>query len=239
MLQKIKATLPLAIVVGILAYAWTHFALSFSFHWVTAGDLGNGLELPANFQLIVPAGFIGWGFFFAAGADNRAVVKVGTAILSGGLAALATMALSSKTADFPDFWGIAVWVGVMSVPLIILGVFDEWTYVPASFGAFAAVFYYWIATGLDFWTPGGGGSENTVNSLSDPATAGTGAFGGVISTPFGWVWAGVTASLFCGVVLGVLSVKLASFFARQRQAGVDDMAEAEVDTRQGTRVKGR
>lgn len=203
-----RATLPLAIVVGVIAYAWTHFAFNFTFHWFTAGDLGNGLELPRNFQLIVPAGFVGWGFFFAAGADNQAIVKVATGVLSGGLAALATIALSSTTADFPDFWGIALWVGAFSVPLVLLGAFDEWLSVPASFGAFASVFFYWTATGLDFWFPSGGGGPNTVAALADPTTAGTGAFGGVISMPYGWVWFSISVSMLCGILLGVASVRL-------------------------------
>ena len=149
MTARIKATLPLAIAIGVLAFAWTEFSLNFTFHWFTAGDLGNGLALPNNFHLILPAAFVSWGFFFAAGADNAALVKVVAASITGGLAALATMALSSLTADFPDFWGIALWVGVFALVLVVLTATGDWHYVPATFGAFAAVFFWWIATGLD------------------------------------------------------------------------------------------
>ena len=60
MTERIKATLPLAIAIGVLAFAWTEFSPNFTFHWFTAGDLGNGLELPNNFHLILPAAFVSW-----------------------------------------------------------------------------------------------------------------------------------------------------------------------------------
>lgn len=101
MTARIKATLPLALVIGVLAYAWTQFALNFTFHWFSDGDLGNGLALPSSFHLIVPAAFVAWGFFFAAGADTAAFVKVATACVTGGLAALGAMALASATAPCP------------------------------------------------------------------------------------------------------------------------------------------
>ena len=77
MTERIKATLPLAIAIGVLAFAWTEFSLNFTFHWFTAGDLGNGLALPNNFHLILPAAFVSWGFFFAAGADNASAGQGG------------------------------------------------------------------------------------------------------------------------------------------------------------------
>ncbi len=67
MTARLKSAAPLALVIGILAIIWTDAALNFTFHWFTAGDLGNGLSLPHNFHLIVPAGFVSWGFFFAGG----------------------------------------------------------------------------------------------------------------------------------------------------------------------------
>src|SRR5690242_15667332 len=120
MTARLKSTIPLALVIGVLALIWTDVALNFTFHWVTAGDLGNGLSLPASFHLIVPAGFVSWGFFFAAGADTAAFVKVVAASVTGGLAALGAMALSSATAPLPDFWGIALWVGVFAVVLVLM-----------------------------------------------------------------------------------------------------------------------
>ena len=208
MLARLKSATPLALVIGVLALAWTDVALNFTFHWVTDGDLGNGLALPSNFHLVVPAAFVSWGFFFAAGADLAAFVKVVVASVVGGLAALGAMAGSSATAPLPDFWGIAVWVGVFAVVLVLMSALGDWHYVPATFGAFAAVFFWWTATGLDYWAPDGGGVGNSLSGLTDPATAGAGAFGGVISTPFVFVWLNITVSLLCGCVLGLLSVRL-------------------------------
>lgn len=221
MTARIKATLPLALVIGVLAYAWTHFALNFTFHWFTDGDLGNGLALPSSFHLIVPAAFVAWGFFFAAGADMSAFIKVATASVTGGLAALGAMALSSATAPVPDFWGIALWVGVFAVVLVVLSAFGDWHYVPASFGAFASTFFWWTATGLDYWAPDGGGVGSSVKALGDPATAGAGAFGGVLSTPFPWVWFNITVSLLCGCLLGLASVRLTALVTPATRAATE------------------
>ena len=208
MTARLKSTLPLAMVIGVLAFIWCEVALNFTFHWVTDGDLGNGLALPSNFHLVVPAAFVAWGFFFAAGADNGSYVKEVAASVTVGLAALVAMAGSTMTADLPDFWGIALWVGIFAVVLVLVSAVGDWHYVPGSFGAFASVFFWWTATGLDYWAADGGGVGNSLKALGDPATAGAGAFGGVISTPFVFVWLNITVSLLCGCVLGLLSVKL-------------------------------
>lgn len=222
MLDRLKASVPLALVIGVLALAWTWFALNFTFHWVTDGDLGNGLALPSNFHLVVPAAFISWGFFFAAGADTGAFVKVTVGSVVGGLAGLGAMLASSATAPLPDFWAIAVFVGVFAVLLVLMSALGDWHYVPATFGAFASVFFWWTATGLDTWAPGGGGTGNSVESLADVATAGAGAFGGVISTPLEMVWVNVSVSLLAGCVLGLLSVRLTAL--------VSPAAPAETET---------
>jgi hypothetical protein len=224
MIGRIKSTAPLALVIGILALAWTDLALNFTFHWFTNGDLGNGLSLPDSFHLVVPAAFVTWGFFFAAGADNAAFMKVVIASVTGGLAALGAMAAASATADLPDFWGIALWVGIFATVLVLISAAGDWHYVPATFGAFASVFFWWTATGLDYWAPDGGGVGNSLKALGDPATAGAGAFGGVISTPFVYVWLSITVSLLCGCLLGLISVKLTALVTPRSAAG----AEAEV-----------
>ena len=212
--NRLKSTLPLALVIGVLAFLWCEFALNFTFHWVTDGDLGNGLALPSNFHLVVPAAFVSWGFFFAAGGDRIAFRKVVIASVVGGLAALGAMAGASKTAPLPDFWGIALWVGIFAIVLVLMSAAGDWHYIPASFGAFASVFFWWTATGLDYWAKNGGGVGNSLAALKDPATAGAGAFGGVISTPFVFVWINITVSLLCGCVLGLVTVKLTAMFSR-------------------------
>lgn len=227
MIERLKGTVPLALVIGVLAFLWCEFALNFTFHWFTNGDLGNGLSLPDSFHLPVPAAFVAWGFFFAAGADIAAFGKVVIASVTGGLAALGAMAASSATADVPDFWGIALWVGIFAVVLVMMSALGDWHYVPATFGAFASVFFWWTATGLDYWAKDGGGT-NTVKALGKPATAGTGAFGGVLSTPYTWVAVSVTAALLCGCVLGIVSVKITELVTPKSDRAAEADAEAEV-----------
>ncbi len=240
MIDRIKATLPLALVIGVLAFLWCEVALNFTFHWATNGDLGNGLALPDSFHLVVPAAFVAWGFFFAAGADTAALRKVTLGSVIGGVAALGAMAAASATAAAPDFWGIALWVGIFAVALVVLSAAGEWHYVPATFGAFASVFFWWTATGLDDWSKNGGG-VNTVKALGSPATAGTGAFGGVLSTPYTWVWVSVTASLLCGCVLGVVSVKLTALVTppSQRAGAAPDADVVGQPVDDGHHVRGR
>jgi len=208
MAERIKASVPLAVVIGVLAFIWCEVGFNYTFHWSTAGDLGTGLSLPTSFHLVVPAAFVAWGFFFAAGADTGAFVKVLLAQVSGCAAALLTIITSSAIAPAPDFWGIGLMVAVFAIVLVLMTALGDWHYVPAAFGAFAVVFLWWTATGLDYWAEGGGGAANTVDSLSDPLTAGAGAFGGVLSTPYFFVVLSVFASLVIGCVLGLISVKV-------------------------------
>ena len=83
---RAQAILPLALVVGVLSFLWTEFSLNFTFHWVTSGDLGIGLELPSNFHLILPTAFVSWGMFFMAGGDNAAAGKVAHGVRVGSVA---------------------------------------------------------------------------------------------------------------------------------------------------------
>lgn len=209
---RVKAIAPLAIVVGVLSFLWTEFSLNFTFHWVTVQDelAGDGqLGLPEDFHLILPTAFISWGLFFAAGGDNAAAGKIFLASVFGTVAALITMPLAFETADAPDFWGIALWVGIFAFVLVIILVAGDWYYVAGTFPCFAAVFLWWIATGLDGWVPGGGG-DGTVEGLADPATAGIGAGGGLLSTDWPWVWFNTWVTLVCGIILGIISARLAA-----------------------------
>jgi len=93
---------------------------------------------------------------------------------------------------------------------VVLTQAGDWYYVPGVFVSFAAVVFWWFATGLDGWAQHGGGVGNSVSALGKPETAGFGAFGGVLSTPVEWVYISSLASLICGSLLGVASVKLST-----------------------------
>ncbi|MFA5901558.1 MAG: DUF1097 family protein, partial [Hyphomicrobium sp.] len=99
MLQRIRGALPLSLAIALLAFAWVEVSLNFTFHWVTSGDLGVGLELPSNLQLITPAAFIAWAVFFAAGADSAAFAKTVVSSIVGATAALLLMLISPKLAE--------------------------------------------------------------------------------------------------------------------------------------------
>ncbi|ABL79388.1 MULTISPECIES: DUF1097 family protein [unclassified Nocardioides] len=209
MLQRIRGALPLSLAIALLAFAWVEVSLNFTFHWVTSGDLGVGLELPSNLQLITPAAFIAWAVFFAAGADSAALAKTVVSSIVGATAALLLMLISPKLAELPDFWSIALVIGVLVFAAVMLTVTGDGYYVPGVFVAFAAVVFWWFATGLDGWAVNGGGVGNSIAALGKPETAGTGAFGGVFSTPVEWVYISSLVSLVCGSLLGVASVRLA------------------------------
>jgi hypothetical protein len=208
MTERLKGVFPLAAVIGVLAFLYVEFTLNFTFNWVTDGDLGNGLSLPANFHLVAPAGFVSWGFYFAAGTGMDGAKKVAVSSVMGSVAALIVMAMAPETADLPDFWGISLWVGITAFLVVMLVAGGDWYYVPAAFGAYASVIFWWFATGLDTWAIDGGGVGNSVEALGDPATAGAGAFGGVLSTPYEWVWINILVTLFLGIIMGLLSTTI-------------------------------
>lgn len=225
MSARAKAIAPLAIVIGVLSFLWTELSLNFTFNWVTSGD-GDfvGFGVPQNFHLILPIAFISWGLFFAAGGDNAAFGKIFLACVFGTVAALITMPLAFSTADSniseyiagtdtsgPEFWGIALWVGVFAFILVMILVAGDWYYVAGTFPAFASVFVWWIATGLDGYVPepvSGSALSGDEFLAAAAGTGGTGAAGGLISTPWPWVWFSVFVTLVCGVILGLVSAKI-------------------------------
>jgi hypothetical protein len=208
---RAKAIAPLALIIGVLSFAWCEFSLNFQFHWVTDGDIGNvGLSIPGHFQLVVWIAFISWGLFFAAGGDNAAFGKILIAAVFGTLAALATFAVAPRIKGLPDFYGISIMVGVFALILVLVLVLGDWYYVAGTFPCFAAAFAWWVSTGLDNWAPNGGGVGGGVARLTSPLTAGAGAFSGVLSTPFPWVFLDTLATLVCGLILGIISTKIAS-----------------------------
>jgi hypothetical protein len=216
MAARVKGLVPLALVIAVLAFLYVEVALNFTFHWVTDGDLGNGLDLPKNFHLVVPAAFVSWGMFFAAGGDNAAFSKVGIGNVFGAAAALIMIILASTTAGLPDFWGISLWVGIMAGVLVLLAGLGDWYFIPATFAAFACVVFWWLATGLDGWAEKGGGVGNSLKALGTPATAGAGAFGGVLSTPYVWVFIDILVTLTIGCLLGIASQRISAAVTPKR-----------------------
>ena len=207
---RAKAIFPLALVIGVLSYLWTEFSLNFTFHWVTVSgtDLPGAVGVPQNFHLILPTAFIAWGLFFAAGGDNAAFGKIFLASLFGTVAALVTIPLAYKSAAFPEFWGIALWVGVFAFVLVMILIAGDWYYVAGTFPAFAAVFLWWVATGMDGWAPAG--ADVDLDGAGAGSATGLGAFGGLVSTPWAWVWFDTFVTLVCGLILGLISGKLAA-----------------------------
>ncbi len=216
MMAKMRGVLPLAISIAVLAYLYVEFTLNFTFHWVTDGDLGNGLALPSNFHLVVPAGFVTWGIFFMLGADNKAALKTLIAAVVGSLGALALMILGPKIADLPDFFGIAIAVAIVSLILVLAIPLSDNYNVAATFPPFASVVFWWIATGLDGWAKNGGGVGNSVAALGDPATAGAGAFGGVLSTPYLMVFVNILVTMIIGLIFGVVSGRLSGLLSPRK-----------------------
>ena len=201
-----------------MAFVYVEIALNFTFHWVTNGDLGNGLALPSNFHLVVPAGFVTWGLFYLLGADNAAATKTAIASIVGSVGGLVLMIVGPAVADLPDFWGLALLVGIIAFVLVLAIPVSEKYSVAACFPAFASVVFWWIATGLDGWADKGGGVGNSVEALGKPATAGTGAFGGVISTPYLMVFVNVLVTLLVGLVFGIASGRLSALISPKKTA---------------------
>lgn len=224
MSQKMKATVPLALAVAVIAFVYVEFTANFTFHWVTNGSLGpgSGLSLPSNFHLVIPAGFISWGLFFALGADNAALRTVAINSLIGCLAGLVLFVFVHAVKGMPDFWAISLGVALIAFILIALSGGFPWISVPVIFCTFAAAVFWWIATGLDGWAPGGGGSLAALKPHVPP-TAGSGAFGGVLSTPYGFVALNVAVTLLIGCLCGALSTRFAGLLTpkpREADAGV-------------------
>jgi hypothetical protein len=156
---RLKAAAPLAIWVGILAAVWPGISLNFSFHWITEGNLGNGLALPANFTVVAPAALVSWSMFLAAGADRAAAGKAALASTVGAVGAFLPGLIAPKIAGLPDFYGIALTAGVIAALAVLASAFSDYYYIPAVFCGLSAVMFWWIATGLDAWAPGGGGNR--------------------------------------------------------------------------------
>lgn len=222
--ERLKAAVPLAISVAAFSVLWIEVAANFTFHWSAAGDLGNGLGLPDSLHAVLPAAFVSWAMFFAAGGDRRAAVRVAIASVVGCVGALILFVVLDASGGLPDFWVLALVASGLALLVVLASAAGDWYFVPGIFGAFASALFWWIATGMDGWAPGGGGSDS-VESLGDVSTAGTGAFGGVLSTTYGWVAFDVAVSLLIGCLLGLASVSLAGAMSSRRHSPTPEVAD--------------
>jgi Protein of unknown function (DUF1097) len=221
MSDRFKKTGPLAVSIAILAFLWSEFTLNFNLHWFTVADGVFGkFGLPEKFQLVLPATFITWGMYYALGADRAALRKSVIACVTGTIGAVVIMTLGPSLAGLPNFWGIALAIAIVGGGLELLSTLSEDGLLSAApaFVCAASVLFWWFATGLDNYVPDGKGLH-TVAGLElaltkHPLAAGTGALGGLISTPWTWVAVSTFVSLLCGPALGVISRLLAAAPAR-------------------------
>jgi Protein of unknown function (DUF1097) len=221
MSDRFKKTGPLALSIAILAFLWSEFTLNFDLHWFTVADGVFGkFGLPRTFQLVLPATFVTWGLYYALGANRAALRKTVIASVTGTLGAVVIMTLGPSLAGLPSFWGVALAIAIVGGGLELLSTISEDGLLSAApaFVCAASVLFWWFATGLDNYVPGGKG-PHTVAALElaltrHPLAAGTGALGGLISTPWTWVAVSTFVSLLCGPLLGVVSRVLAAAPAR-------------------------
>jgi hypothetical protein len=221
MSDRFKETGPLAVSIAVLAFLWSEFTLNFNLHWFTVADGVFGkFGLPEKFQLVLPATFVTWGLYFALGADRTALRKTVIACVTGTVGAVVIMTLGPSLAGLPNFWGVAVAIGLVGGGLVLLSTLsaDGLLSAAPAFVCAASALFWWFATGLDNYVPGGKGPHSVAGLelalTKHPLAAGTGALGGLISTPWTWVAVGTFVSLLCGPVLGVLSRVVASAPAR-------------------------
>jgi hypothetical protein len=221
MSSRLKAVAPLGLSIGVIAFLWSEFTLNFNLHWFTVADGVFGkFGLPEKFQFVLPATFVTWGLFYALGGDRTALRKTLIAATTGSIGAIVIMTLGPALAGLPSLWGLALAIGIVGAGLVFVSALSDQDMLPAApaFVCAASVLFWWFATGLDNYVPGAAG-PHTVAALglaltTHPLAAGTGALGGLLSTPWPWVVLSSWVSLLCGPLLGALSRSLAAVPAR-------------------------
>ncbi len=217
MSHRLKQAVPLAVSIGLVAFVWSELTLNFNLHWFTVADGVFGkFGLPEKFQLVLPATFVTWGLYYVLGADRMALRKTLIAATTGTVGAIVIMTLGPALAGLPSLWGIALAIGIVGGGLVILSALtaDGSLAAAPAFVCAASVLFWWFATGLDNYVPGAAG-PHTVAALglaltTHPLAAGTGALGGLLSTPWPFVALSAWVSFVCGPLLGALSHTLAA-----------------------------
>jgi len=217
MSDRLKHAVPLAISIAVVAFVWSEVTLNFNLHWFTVADGVFGkFGLPQKFQLVLPATFVTWGLYYTLGSNRVAFRKTLIAACTGTIGAIVIMTLGPALAGLPSLWGIALAIGIVGGGLVIVSALSEDGSLSAApaFVCAASVLFWWFATGLDNYVPGAAG-PHTVAALGlaltkHPLAAGTGALGGLFSTPWPFVALSVWVSLLAGPLLGYVSRALAS-----------------------------
>ena len=214
---RLKHALPLAVSIALVAFVYSELVLNFNLHWFTVADGVFGkFGLPEKFQFVLPATFVTWGLYYALGADRVAFRNTLIAACTGTIGAIVIMTLGPALAGLPSLWGIALAIGIVGGGLVILSAVtaDGSLSAAPAFVCAASVLFWWFATGLDNYVPGGAG-PHTVVALGlaltkHPLAAGTGALGGLFSTPWQYVALSTWVSLLVGPLLGYLCRALAA-----------------------------
>jgi hypothetical protein len=225
MSTKLKLTAPLAITIGVLAFLYVEFTANFSFHWVTDGSLGNGLDMPAKFHLVIPIGFLTWGMFFVLGANTDAIKLVAINVAIGCAAALICIVMIHAIKKFPDFWGISLSVGILAFVLVMSSALSDLVNIPTIFVIFAGCLLWWLATGADGWFAGA--ATHTPAGVAQTLAkggggSGAGAFFGILSTPYGFVILNCFATMLVGLGFGVASARIAALLTPSPAAAEAD-----------------
>ncbi len=123
--------LALSISVAVLGAVWAYLALG-----------------PLAPYVLVWAGFITAGCFFAAGGDNNALVKTLTGIIYGAIVGWITLLVIVKVPmpALGTFWPALV-VGVFVFFLVIVASIEQLSVVPANVYGFAMVVAYTLSSG--------------------------------------------------------------------------------------------
>jgi hypothetical protein len=123
--------LALSISVAVLGAVWAYLALG-----------------PLAPYVLVWAGFITAGCFFAAGGDNNALVKTLVGIIYGAIVGWITLVVIAKVPmpALGTFWPALV-VGVFVFFLVIVASIEQLSVVPANIYGFAMVVAYTLSAG--------------------------------------------------------------------------------------------
>ncbi|HLJ03525.1 MAG TPA: hypothetical protein VKT31_08795 [Solirubrobacteraceae bacterium] len=217
MSARLKVVLPMALSIGLIAFLYSEFTLNFNLHWYTVTDGVFGkFGLPEKFQFVLPASFVTWGLYFMLGANRAAFRKTLIACTTGTIGAVVIMTLGPSLAGLPHFWGLALAIAIVGAGLELLSALtDDGSFNAApAFACAAAVLLWWFVTGLDNYVPNGKGTHTVAGLVlaltKHPLAAGTGAVGGLFSTPWTYVALSGWISLLVGPALGLVARVLAA-----------------------------